>query len=63
MDLSAVIKAGVPVAPALGREVHEVPDGSEQVDAALGYVGGHPRMRAVKMAQRAVSVARENGDG
>jgi hypothetical protein len=29
MDFGAVVKAGVPVAPALRREVDEVPDGSE----------------------------------
>jgi hypothetical protein len=62
-DFSAVVKACVPLTPALRREVHEVPDGSEQVDAALADVRSHPRMRGVEVAQGAVSVARENGDG
>ena len=34
-DRGAVIETGVPVAATLRGEVHEVPDGSEQVDAAL----------------------------
>ena len=63
MDFRAVVKAGVPVATALWSEVQEVPDGSEQVDAALLNVGCHPRMRRVKVAQRAVGVAGENGNG
>jgi hypothetical protein len=40
-----------------------VPDGSEQIDAALGDLRGHPRMRGVEVEQRALSVAGENGNG
>ncbi len=36
---------------------------SEQVDAALGNIGGHPRMRGVEVAQGALGVACENGNG
>ena len=56
VDFGAVVEVGVPVAAALRREVHEVPDGSEQVDAALADVGGHPRMRGVEVAEGAVGV-------
>ena len=61
MHRGAVVEAGVPVAAALRREVHEVPDGSEQVDAALADVGGHPRMRGVEVAQSAIGLAGEKG--
>ena len=44
MHFGAVVEVGVPAAAALRGEVHEVPNGSEQVDAALADVGGHPRM-------------------
>lgn len=63
LDLGAVIEAGVPVAAALRREVHEVPDGSEEVDAPLLDVWGHPRMRTIEMVHGAVGVAGENGNG
>src|SRR5215472_18120349 len=63
VHLGAVLEVGVPVAAALGGEVHEVPDGSEQVDAALADIGGHPRMRGVKVTEGAVGVAGENGSG
>jgi hypothetical protein len=43
-------------------EVHEVPDGSEQVDAALLDVSGYPRVRSIEMAQGALGVAGENGN-
>src|SRR5215472_12537947 len=63
VHLGAVVEVGVPVAAALRGEVHEVPDGSEQVDAALADIGGHPRMRGVEVAEGAVGVAGENGNG
>src|SRR5207244_9609288 len=63
VDFGAVVEVGVPVAAALRGEIHEVPDGSEQVDAALADVRGHPRMRGVEVAQGAVGVAGENGNG
>ena len=62
VDLGAVGKAGVPTAPALRSEVHEVPDGSEQIDAALFDVWRHARMRTIEMAQGAVGIAGENGN-
>ncbi len=37
--------------------------GSEQVDASLLDVWGHPRMHTVEMAQGAVGFAGENGNG
>ena len=43
--------------------LYEVPDRSEQIDAALLDVGRHPGMRRVEVAQSAVGVARENGNG
>ncbi len=63
VDFGAVVKARVPVASPLRGEVQEVPDGSEQVDAALADVRSHPRMRGVEVAQGAVSVAGKNGNG
>src|SRR4029434_8446653 len=59
----AVVKTCVPVATAPWSAVHEVPDRSEQGEAALFNVGGHSRMRRIKVAQGAVSVAGENGNG
>ena len=63
MNFGAVVEVGVPVAAPLRGEVHEVPHGSEQVDAPLADIGGHPRMRAVEVAEGAVGVAGENGNG
>ena len=63
LDFCPVGKVGVPVAAALRSEVHEVPDGSKQVDVALGDLGSHPRMRRVEMAQDALGVTGENGNG
>ena len=63
MDFGAVVQAGVPLAAPLRGEVHEVPDGSEQVDAALADVGSHSGMRGVEVAHVAVGVASENGNG
>src|SRR2546430_6759759 len=53
LDFCAVVETGVPVAAALRSEVHEVPDGSQQVDAALRDVGRHSRMRGVEEIGRA----------
>ena len=63
VDFGAVVEVGVPLATALRGEVHEVPNWSEQVDAALLDVGGHPRMRGIEVAQGAVGVAGENRNG
>lgn len=63
MDFRAVLEAAVPVAAALRRKVQEVPDGSQQIDAALFDVGGHPGMRGVEVVQGAVAIAGENGNG
>src|SRR6516225_4200193 len=62
VDFGTVGKAGVPTAPALRGEVHEVPDRSEQVNATLLNVGGQPRVRCVKVAQGTLGVAGENGN-
>lgn len=62
VDLGTVGKAGVPTASALRSEVHEVPDRSEEIDAALLNVGRHPGMRCVKVTHGTRSVARENGN-
>jgi len=63
VNFRAVIETGVPVAATFWSEVHEVPDGSEQVNAALFDVWGHARMRGIEVAQGAVSVVRENRNG
>ena len=63
LDFCAVVETDVPVAAALRGKVHAVPDGSQQVDAALGDVGRHSRMREVEVAQSAVGIAREHGNG
>ncbi len=63
MDFGAVVEVGVPVSATLRGEVHEVPDWSEQVDAALLDLGGHPGMRGIEVAQGAVGVAGENRNG
>src|ERR1700688_3876414 len=60
VDFGTVVEVGVPLAAALRGEVHEVPDWSEQVDAALLDVGGHPGMRGIEVTQGAVGVAGEN---
>ena len=62
LNLCAVAKVGVPVATPLRSQVHEVPDRSEQVNAALIDVGRHPGMRCVEVAHRAVSITGENGN-
>ena len=58
LDFCAVVKLSVPVAAALRSEVHEVPEGSEQVDAALLDVGGHARMRGIEVARRVPPASR-----
>jgi hypothetical protein len=63
VDFCAVGEVGVPLAAALRSEVQEVPDRSEQVDAALEELGAHPRMRSVEVAQGAIGVTDENGNG
>src|SRR6516165_542306 len=45
VNLGAIVEAGVPVATPFSCEVHEMPDGIEEVDAALFNVRAHPRMR------------------
>jgi hypothetical protein len=63
LDFCAVVEAGVPLAAALWSEVQEMPDGREEVDAALEDGGRHPRMHGVEMADGAIDVAGENGNG
>src|ERR1700688_1847303 len=62
VDFSAVGEAGIPTAAALGREVHEVRHGSEQVDATLLDVRSHSWMRGVEVPHRAVGVTSEDGN-
>jgi hypothetical protein len=52
----------VPVAAALRREVEEVPNRREQVDAALVVLGPHLRMRGIEMPDSAVRISGEDGD-
>ena len=59
-DHGAIVETGVPIATSLWGEVHEVPDGSEQVDAALFDVWGHPGMSGIEMARSAISIAGEH---
>lgn len=63
LHFSAVLETGVPLSTAFRSQVHEVPDGSEQVNAAFLDVGSHPRMGGIEVAQGAVGVAGENGNG
>ncbi len=63
MNIGAVVETDVPVAAALRGEVHKVPDGSEQVDAALLEVWGHARVRSVEVAQCPIRIASEDGHG
>src|ERR1700758_3755394 len=62
-DFGAVVETGVPTPAALRSEIHEVPDGSEQIDASLFDVWGHPRMRSIEMAQGPVGIAGEHRNG
>src|SRR6202021_228722 len=59
LNFGAVGEAGVPIAAALRRQVQKMPDGREQIDAALVDLRAHPRMRGIKVAHQAISIAGE----
>jgi hypothetical protein len=47
----AVVKRRVPTPASLWRQIKEIPDRTQLIDAALFNVVGHPWMTTVKMAQ------------
>src|SRR3954454_16035261 len=61
-DESTVVEAGVPVAPAGGRQVEQVPHRGVQVDAAFLDVLGHPRPGRVVVPDLAIAVTGEQRD-
>jgi hypothetical protein len=58
-----ISKLCVPVAAALGRQVQEVVDRCQQIDSSFLDILGHPGMRGIDVAERAVTVSREDRDG
>ena len=59
-NLRAVVERRVPVFSSFRRQVQNVPDRSVFVGSTSVDVFGQPRVNAVKMAHRSVSVASEN---
>src|SRR5215510_5072412 len=60
LHLSAVVERGIKGTSALRRQVQQIPNWTQLIDAALLDVLSQPRMTTVKMAQRAVGVTGEN---
>ena len=57
MYFGPVIERCIPLAAALRRQVHHIPNRIQLINAALFDILGQPRMATVKMAQRAITVA------
>src|SRR5258706_15618398 len=55
-----VLERRIKLAASLRRQVQHIPNRIQLVNAALFDVVCQPRMATVKMAQRAITVAREN---
>jgi hypothetical protein len=62
MHLGAVSKLRIPVTPPLRCEIEDIPDGTQQIEAALLDITGHPRMGAIEVTNGAVTVPREDRD-
>src|SRR6266567_7684385 len=60
LHLGPVLERCIPLTSALRRQVHNIPNRILLVNAALFDVVGQPWMPTVKMAQRAITVSREN---
>src|SRR5437870_8377522 len=60
LHLGPVIERRVKGASSLWRQIKDIPNRIQLIDAALFDVIGQPRMATVKMAQRAVTVSSEN---
>src|SRR2546428_2957762 len=60
VHLGTVIERRVKGASSLWRQIKDIPNRIQLVDATLFDVSCQPRMSTVKMAQRAVAVSREN---
>src|SRR3989441_4604634 len=60
LHLRTVIERRVKGASSLWRQIKDIPNWIQLIDATLFDVVGQPRMATVKMAQRAVAVSREN---
>src|ERR1700726_2121886 len=60
---TSVVQAGVPLPSSLWREVQEMPQGRQQVDAALGDVVGHSGVGTVEVSRGTVGGEREDRDG
>ncbi len=55
-----VVERRIKLAASLWRQVHQIPNRTQLINAALLDVFGQPGMATVKMAQRAIVVSREN---
>src|SRR5207245_9580266 len=62
LHLRPIVQPCVTLASALRRQVHQIPDRIQLIDAALSDLRREPWMAAVKMPQRAVTVSGENRD-
>src|SRR5207245_6340670 len=60
LNLGTVVERCVELAASLRRQVQQIPNRSQLIDAALFDVVGQPWMATVEMAQRAVAVSSEN---
>jgi hypothetical protein len=49
MHLRRVVERCIPITPALGREIQDIVDGSEQIEAALLNIIGLPRVGGVEV--------------
>src|SRR5213080_5210281 len=60
LHTGAVAEVRVPITASLWRQVQDVVDRAQKIEAALSDVVGHRGMRRVEMAKRAIAVPREN---
>src|SRR5690348_16563778 len=56
-----IFEFGIKSTPALSREIHEIPDRGQLVDAAFLDIGSQPRMPGIRVTDRTVAIAAENG--
>src|SRR5438874_2667169 len=57
---SAVIESCIPLTASFRREVQNIPDGTQKINATLLDIRRHPRMSTVEMAKRAIMVPGED---